>query len=436
MRDYADIEQWLRGGDGEETPGDTTAGSGSTDDLEKVQYWHEVRLLELEARKKKTICQRISNFICPPRIDHSTALDMQYNHECLTLTVESTPDPFVVRAHRQYYMTFTKGNRIEIWTSKYLASFEESARKAVIWRPPPCTEHSADLWAPELHAIRGRWYIYYAAANPARGSGSHRMYVLGGPPANEDPTLGQWEFLGRILGMPDQWATDGTVFELDNTLYFVYSGWPLDDHGHSDLTQQLFILKLDDPTIAASHPVMISAPEHTWEFTSDDNGAHGINEGPQFLESPDGKWKGIVYSAAGSWTHQYKLAVLHYNGGDPLNPRSWPKSQQPLLQASGHSKGPWGPGHGNFLSVGDETICVFHGTDSQHDGWENRKARCQRVVFSKHGPYMGNYCGRDSTAKQVKGSLVSQLRRRFSKPQLELNPEASKSSLKLLLENY
>jgi hypothetical protein len=111
MRDYADIEQWLRGGDGEETPGESTTGSGSSDDLEKVQYWHEVRLLELEARKKKTICQRLSNLICPPRIDHSTALDMQYNHECLTLTADSTPDPFVVRAHRQYYMVIVLPRR-------------------------------------------------------------------------------------------------------------------------------------------------------------------------------------------------------------------------------------------------------------------------------------------------------------------------------------
>jgi hypothetical protein len=95
MRDVAYIEQWLRGGD---------AGSDGADDFEKVQYWHEVRLLELEAKKKKTICQRIGNFICPPRVDHSTALDMQYNRECLTLTSQSTPDPFVVRAHRQYYM--------------------------------------------------------------------------------------------------------------------------------------------------------------------------------------------------------------------------------------------------------------------------------------------------------------------------------------------
>lgn len=262
------------------------------------------------------------------------------------------------------------------------------------------------------------------------------MYVLGGPRATEDPSQGQWEFLGRIYGMPDQWAIDGTVMELNDDIYMVYSGWPLDDHGYSDLTQQLFIMKLDDASIAGSSPVMISAPEHPWEFTTDGDIEHGINEGPQYLESPSGRWKGIVYSAGGSWTHKYKLAVLHYNGGDPLNPRSWPKSQQPLLQASGDKNGPWGPGHGSFVQLNYETICVFHGTDNQDDGWSNRTARCQRVVFTERGPYMGDYCGRDPAYGLQKGKFVDKLKQRLSKQSEEFTEREPKSSLRLLLENY
>ena len=95
--------------------------------------------------------------------------------------------------------------------------------------PPPDTNHSAHLWAPELHALRGRWYIYVAAANQQHGNRSHRMYVLGGPPSSSDPHAGQWEHLGPIRNMSQrQWAIDGTVFEIDNELYFAYSGWPLE----------------------------------------------------------------------------------------------------------------------------------------------------------------------------------------------------------------
>lgn len=340
---------------------------------------------------------------------------MEYDHTCETLTFEGTPDPWLIRHRANYYFTFTAGNRVEVWSSKTLIDFYNVAKRHVIWQPPPGLDHSADIWAPELHALRGRWYVYYTAAHPALGNKSHRMYVIGGPPDTEDPTQGQWEFLGRIHGMPDEWAIDGTVFEMNNELYFVYSGWPLDNYEDSDLIQQLFIMKLANPTTAASQPVLISTPEQPWEFTVDGRGDHGINEGPQFLGSLDGKWKGIVYSCAGSWTREYKMAVLHYAGGDPLDPRSWPKSQDPLIQANADGHGPWGPGHGSFIILGDEIMCVFHGTDNPDDGWENRKARCQLVAFTEGGPYMGMYCGGSQDEERPRGSVVMRMRRRLSR---------------------
>lgn len=238
------------------------------------------------------------------------------------------------------------------------------------------------------------------------------MYVLGGPPSTEDPTQGQWQFLGGIRGMHNHWAIDGTVIELNQELYFVYSGWPMDNHTESDLIQQLFIMKLEDPTTAAGPPSVISAPTYPWEFTWDSAGVHGINEGPQFLTSPNGMWKGLVYSCAGSWTHEYKMAVLYYTGGDPLHHQSWLKGQEPLIQAEPNGRGPWGPGHGNFLTLGEDTVCIFHGTDDPADGWNNRKARCQRVVFTDNGPYMGVYCGRQQ--ERPKDGVIDRLVRKLS----------------------
>ena len=263
----------------------------------------------------------------------------------------------------------------------------------LVRRPPPNTDHSADLWAPELHALYGRWFIYYAAGNPQLGNKSHRMYVLGGPPAEQDPCHGPWDFLGPVRGMPNTWAIDGTVFTLHNELFTVWSGWPLNNLNDSDLYQQLFIMKLADPVTGASQPVMISQPDHPWEKCHDQNGEHGINEGPQFLVSPNGSWAGIVYSCSGSWTNEYKMGVLHYRGGDPLDPRAWHKEHQPLIQTAPGGRGPWGPGHGSFLNLGGEVLSVYHATDNATDGWENRKARCQRVVFTEHGPSMGGCCG-------------------------------------------
>lgn len=190
-----------------------------------------------------------------------------------------------------------------------------------------------------------------------------------------------------------QWAIDGTVFDIDGTLYFAYSGWPLDRawDDYDERTQQLFIMRMHDPVTAASPPVMISSPDEPWERSGD----AGINEGPQWLASQDDgrTWRGIVYSCAGSWTKDYKMAALKYVGGDPLLPASWVKSARPLLQNADHDKGPFGPGHGNFVHIGDETMAVFHATDKPDEGHGNRKCRMQRVVFDHDGPNMGGCVG-------------------------------------------
>ncbi len=262
-------------------------------------------------------------------------------------------------------------------------------------RPPPNTPYSGDLWAPELHSLQGRWYVYFAADDPARGNGSHRMFVLTGPSSNLSPLdSSAWTFHGGLEGMPqDQWAIDGTVVALQGSLCFVYSGWPLGT-SHDESRQEIYIIGMLSPTQCTGQPIRISTPDNAWEFS----GSSGINEGPQFLCSPDGQWAGIVYSCAGSWTHEYKMNILYYTGGPPLSPTSWAKSNRPLLQAARDDRPPYGPGHGNFVAVngpgGAEVWAVFHATDAK-TGWEGRKARVMRVGWGEGGPFMGNgFCGR------------------------------------------
>lgn len=187
-----------------------------------------------------------------------------------------------------------------------------------------------------------------------------------------------------------QWSIDGTVFKHENQVYFVYSGWDLVDPRESE--QKLYILRLSDPTTAATPPIAISKPDNDWEFS----GKAGINEGPQWLTSPDASWQGLVYSCAGSWTKSYKMATLQLIGTDPLDPSCWQKSAKPLLQNRPDGQGPYGPGHGNFLQAGNETVALFHATDGPNEGSRNRKCRMQRVDWTAEGPDMGYFVGESS----------------------------------------
>jgi hypothetical protein len=310
--------------------------------------------------------------------------------------------------------------------------------------------------------------------------------------------------------MPDQWAIDGTVFELDDELYFAYSGWPHDDngsgrdqdqsqpdhrghltngcskqhqhklsHGNSSskqqeahrsdkdvnndkgnntmvtpatttttkskddlgLVQHLFLVRLEDPTTAGSKPVAISQPTQPWETTHDAKGAHAINEGPQWLASPDGQWRGLAYSCAGSWTHEYKMATLEYVGGGApvLSPSSWRKSEAPLLQtqtqtgnrcSADEGGGPFGPGHGSFLHVGNgNVVAIYHATDSPSDGWANRRARAQRVAFTDKGPYMGSVSGIEGTTKR---GIMARVRAKLARG--EKRTPNGKEALRALLD--
>lgn len=89
------------------------------------------------------------------------------------------------------------------------------------------------------------------------------------------------------------------------------------------------------------------------------------------------------------------MATLRFLGGDPLLAQSWRKSREPLIQSlrEENERGPWGPGHGSFVQVGDEAFAVYHATDLPGDGRRNRKARVQRLVFAEGGPWMGGSVG-------------------------------------------
>jgi len=317
-----------------------------------------------------------------------------------TISNQDTPDPWLVPSpfhppHSPlFYLTFTLGNRIEIWSSSSLESFHDNShtRKTTIWQPQPNSPWSADIWAPELHYTHSTWWIYAAAAQPNLGNASHRTIVL--RCLDQDPMVGaaRWVFEGPLRGLPnDQWSIDATVFSPDpgpregggaqsdeqRRWYVCYSGWPLGDQ--SDTQQDLFLARLKTPLEADSKSLTcIGRAELGWERP--DGGKRGVNEGPSWVDFRAAGWRGIVYSGHGSWTSEYKLGLLRFTGGphdDLCNERLWRKRQTPLLISDKQMGGPFGPGHASFVPSpdGQRVFCVYHGTERDGEGWSNRKGR-------------------------------------------------------------
>src|SRR3954452_12218107 len=107
---------------------------------------------------------------------------------------------------------------------------DDRGERVVVWRAPAGGWNRAEIWAPELHRIRGKWYIYYAASTGQNSS--HRMGVL---EAEADDPQGEYLDRGALYTGDDpgakrdsRWAIDGTVLERGNELFFVWSGWPED----------------------------------------------------------------------------------------------------------------------------------------------------------------------------------------------------------------
>src|SRR5262245_10217142 len=72
------------------------------------------------------------------------------------------PDPWVIQKDGYYYFMRTLGNRLAIWKTQYLDKLS-NASPVTVWTPPSGLGYSTDIWAPELHFLDNKWYIYFAA---------------------------------------------------------------------------------------------------------------------------------------------------------------------------------------------------------------------------------------------------------------------------------
>jgi len=300
--------------------------------------------------------------------------DSSYFHNPV---LQSGADPFVFSKDGWYYFISTTGNLILRRTRKITEL--KKAEIKVIWTPPKTGMWSNSIWAPEIHFLEGKWYVYFAADDG--DNANLRMYVVEN--SSVDPFQGQWIMKGQLKPVTDRWAIDGSVFEDNGKLYFIWSGMAGKEE---NIAQNIYIAGMENPWTIKGDRVLISTPEFDWESKGASATEPKVNEGPALLKGKDKLF--ITYSASGCWTDDYCLGMLTAeSGSDLLNPASWIKSKEPVLQKSVSDK-IFAPGHNCFFKSpdGSEDWIIFHANDNPGDGCGGkRKPHIQKITWHDDG---------------------------------------------------
>ena len=308
-------------------------------------------------------------------------------------------DPWVIRHGGYYYWCLSENDLgVAVYRSTTLTTLGE---KFVVWRAPASGPHCAEIWAPELHHLDGRWYIYVAASNGANRT--HRMIVLECQDA--EPT-GTFSFKSELYTGDDfkarsdnRWAIDGTILEHRGARYMLWSGWR-DERDE----QWLYIAPMSNPwTLSAARVQLCANDDYAWEHVGESRRERGLNEGPQVLQR-DGRTF-VIFSCSGSWEPTYKLGLLELRGGDPLNPRAWQKHASPVFMRTERT---CGVGHCSFTVSPDgaEDWIVYHAKISPAGGWQ-REIRAQRFDWDGAGlPHFGRAVDRHVALARPSGETT------------------------------
>ena len=141
---------------------------------------------------------------------------------CVTQPMMQGQDPAVEFKDGWFHLIQSDGCNLRLRRSPTLAGLTVVPNQIIY--SPGCSE----VWAPEIHWISNRWYVYYSKeAFP----GAHRGYVAESSGSNP-----YGPYLDRGTLFNGFWNIDGTVFtNSTGQLFYVFSG------GQSGGNQRLYI---------------------------------------------------------------------------------------------------------------------------------------------------------------------------------------------------
>ena len=293
-------------------------------------------------------------------------------------------DPYVYRhTDGTYYFTASVPayDGIILRKSETLEGLQ-TAEETEIWHKHDKGIMSKHIWAPELHYLDEKWYIYFAASD-VDDIWALRPYVL--ECTDADPVNGVWTEKGKIQKAAgdefsfEDFSLDGTVFENKGKRYYVWA----EKVGVGSRISNLYIAEMETPYRLKTVQVLLTTPDYEWERT-----VLWVNEGPGVLKR--GNRIFLTYSASDTGVN-YCIGMLCADShADLLDPRSWKKERYPVLKSDA-DRAIYGPGHNSFTIDNDgNDIMVYHArTESEIIGEPlynpNRHTMLMKIRWSDEG---------------------------------------------------
>jgi len=259
--------------------------------------------------------------------------------------IEQRADPFIYKHQDGYYYftaSYPEYDRIILRRSKTIAGLKDAEEKVIWWKHQE-KEMSKHIWAPELHFINGKWYIYFAASR-TDAIWAIRQYVLENDSAN--PLQGEWKEKGKLKMNFEEFTLDATSFTHQNQRYLV---WAQKKYGDSNL----YIAKLKTPWQIEGKQRLIAEPIYSWERKG-----FNVNEGAAVIKK--GNKIFITYSASATDAN-YSVGLLTADqDSNLLDPDSWSKYDKAIFKSSKLTE-QFGPGHNSFtVDENGNDILVYH----------------------------------------------------------------------------
>lgn len=309
----------------------------------------------------------------------STDRKLRYNEPWIL----QRADPYVYCRDGWYYFTASLPQYDGI-ALRRARSLEElpAAEEVMIWRKHESGPMSANIWAPELHYLFGRWYIYYAGGEVG-DIFNIRPYVL--ECQSEDPMSGPWVEMGKMRRAAEDifsfeaFSLDATVFEHRGEWYYIWA----EKVSVGPQISNLYIAKMENGYTLKTVQVLLTTPDYDWERVG-----FWVNEGPGILKH-DGKIF-LTYSASSTGVCYCVGMLTADEDSDLLDPRSWTKERYPVLK-SDSSLEIYGPGHNSFTKDEDgNDVMVYHARkEAEIEGDPlynpNRHAMLMKVQWDEKG---------------------------------------------------